>query len=141
MMLLYLILMAKARKERRNCQLLSCVQFFAIPQTIAHQVLLSMKLKFSRQQYQSGLPFPSPEDLLNKGMEPRSPTFQAASLPSEPLGRDLLKFPSCFYFNDLSQQAHKMTGTAPPPVFQIRNRGTRSHRRQGAGPGFEPASF
>ena len=39
---------------------------------------------FSRQEYWSGLPFPSPEDLPNTGMEPRSPTLQADSLLSQP---------------------------------------------------------
>ena len=39
---------------------------------------------FSRQEYWSGLPFPSPEDLPNPGIEPRSPALQADTLPSEP---------------------------------------------------------
>ena len=41
-------------------------------------------MKFSRPEYWSGLPFPSPGDLLNPGIEPRSPTLQADSLPAEP---------------------------------------------------------
>ena len=41
---------------------------------------------FSRQEYWSGLPFPSPGDLPNQGLEPRSPALQADSLLSEPLG-------------------------------------------------------
>ena len=41
----------------------------------------------SRQEYWSGLPFPSPGELPNPGIEPRSPTMQAVSLPAEPLGR------------------------------------------------------
>ena len=40
---------------------------------------------FSRQEYWSGLPFPSPEDLPNPGIKPRSPALQADSLPTEPL--------------------------------------------------------
>ena len=47
--------------------------------------LLSME--FSRQEYWSGLPFPSPENLPNPGIKPGSPTVQADSLPSEPLGK------------------------------------------------------
>ena len=39
------------------------------------------------QDYWSGLPFPSPGDLLNSGMEPGSSAFQAGSLPTEPPGR------------------------------------------------------
>ena len=41
---------------------------------------------FSRQEYWSGLPFPSPADLPDPGIEPRSPTLQADSLPAEPQG-------------------------------------------------------
>ena len=61
---------------------LSRVQVFATPWTVAHQAPPSMK--FSRQEYWSGLPFPSPGDLPNPGIEPLSPTFQADALPSEP---------------------------------------------------------
>ena len=50
-------------------------------QTVAHQSLLSME--FSRQEYWHGLPFPSPEDLPNPGIEPGSPTLQADLLPTE----------------------------------------------------------
>ena len=42
---------------------------------------------FSRQEYQGGLPFPSPEDLPEPGIEARSPTLQADILPSEQLGK------------------------------------------------------
>ena len=55
---------------------------FAIPWTIAHQAPQSME--FSRQEYWSGLPFPSPGDLPNPGIEPGSPALQADALPSEP---------------------------------------------------------
>ena len=43
-------------------------------------------MEFSRQEYWSGLPFPSPGDLPNPGIEPGSPTLQADALPSEPPG-------------------------------------------------------
>ena len=52
-------------------QSLSRVQLFVIPWTVAHQAPLS--LEFSRQEYSSGLPFPSPGDLLGPGIEPVSP--------------------------------------------------------------------
>ena len=52
---------------------LSCVQLFATPFTIAYQAPPSMG--FSRQEYWSGLPFPSPGDLPDPGTEPRSPTL------------------------------------------------------------------
>ena len=47
----------------------------------------SSSMEFSRQEYWSGLPFPSPEDLPDPGIEPGSPTLQADTLPSETLGR------------------------------------------------------
>ena len=50
--------------------------------TIAHKALLSME--FSRQEYRSGLPFLTPEDLPDPGIEPRSPALQAGPLSSEP---------------------------------------------------------
>ena len=52
--------------------------------TVAQQAPLSTG--FSRQEYWSGLPFPSPGDLPNPGVEPGSPALQADSLPSEPPG-------------------------------------------------------
>ena len=42
---------------------------------------------FSRQEYWSGLPFPSPVDLCNPGIEHGSPALQTDALPSEPLGK------------------------------------------------------
>ena len=57
------------------------------PWTIAHQAPPSMG--FSRQEYWSGLPFPSPGDLLDPGIEPRSPTLQADALTSAPPGKPL----------------------------------------------------
>ena len=65
-------------------KLLSRVQLFATLWTVACQALLSMG--FSRQEYWSGLPFPSPGDLPDLEIELRSPALQAESLPSEPLG-------------------------------------------------------
>ena len=49
---------------------------------------------FSRQEYWSGLPFPSPGDLLDPGIEPGSPALQADTLPSEPPGEMLVKYPA-----------------------------------------------
>ena len=69
-------------------KLLSHVQLFATPWTIAYQAPLSME--FSRQEYLSGLPFPSPGDLPNPGIEPGSPSLQADALPSEPPGKEAL---------------------------------------------------
>ena len=52
---------------------LSCVQLFATLWTVAYQAPPSMG--FSKQDYWSGLPFPSPGDLPNPGIKPRSPTL------------------------------------------------------------------
>ena len=59
-----------------------------IPWTVAHQAPLSME--FSRQEYYSGLPFPSPGGLPDSGIIPGSPALQADSLPSELLGKPLV---------------------------------------------------
>ena len=64
--------------------MLSHVQFFVTPWTVAHQVPLSME--FYRQEHWSGLPFPSPEDIPNPGMKPWSPALETDSLLSEPPG-------------------------------------------------------
>ena len=55
----------------------SIVQLFATPETIR-------AMEFSRPGYWSGWPFPSPGDLPNPGIQPRSHTLQADSLPAEP---------------------------------------------------------
>ena len=64
---------------------LSRVRLFATPWTIAYQAPLC--LGFYRQEYWSGLPFPSPGDLPNPRIEPGSPILQADALPSEPPGK------------------------------------------------------
>ena len=69
-------------------KLLSRVWLFAIPWTVVYQASLSMG--FSRQEYWSALPFPSPGDLPDTGIEPGSPTLQADTLPSEPPGKPLI---------------------------------------------------
>ena len=71
----------------------SCL--FVTSWTIAHQAPPSME--FSRQEYWSGLPFPSPGDLPDPGNELWSPALRADTLPSEPPGnqpenpKDLIK--------------------------------------------------
>ena len=64
---------------------LSRVWLFATLWTIAHQAPSSMG--FSRQEYWSGLPFPSPGDLPDPGIERRSPALQADTLTSKPPGK------------------------------------------------------
>ena len=65
-------------------KLLSHVRLFATPWAVAYQAPPSVG--FSRQEYWSGLPFTSPGDLPNPGIEPGSPALQADALPSEPPG-------------------------------------------------------
>ena len=64
------------------------VRLFATPWTVAYQAPPSME--FSRQEYWSGLPFPSPGDVPNPGIKPGSPALQAGTLPSEPPGKPCL---------------------------------------------------
>ena len=66
--------------------------------TVTHQVPLSMG--FFRQEYQSGLPFPSPGDLPDPGMEPVSPALQVDSLPAKPSGKPLLVLRSLIHVKD-----------------------------------------
>ena len=68
---------------------LSHARLCATPWTVAHQAPLSMG--FSRQEYWSGLPFPSPGDLPEPGIKPRSPALQADALTSEPPGKSTHK--------------------------------------------------
>ena len=63
----------------------SCVQLFETPWTVAPQAPLPMT--FLRQEYWSALSFPSPGDLPNPGIKPRSPALQADSLPTELQGK------------------------------------------------------
>ena len=68
------------------------------PWAVAYQAPLSMR--FSRQEYWSGLPFPSPGDLSDPGIEPKSPSLQADALPSEPPGKPIqyCRFSLVIYF-------------------------------------------
>ena len=68
-------------KESIEMKSLSRVRLFETPWTVAHQSPLSMG--FSRQEYWSGLPFLSPGDLPDAGIEPGSPALQADSLLTE----------------------------------------------------------
>ena len=85
---------------------LSHVQLFATPWTVASQASLS--IEFSRQEYWSGLPFPSPEKLPNPETEPWSPASQAEYLPFELQGSlvwltFMLNLPGYLHFNLILQ--------------------------------------
>ena len=66
---------------------LSHVGLFETPWTVAHKAPPFMG--FSRQEYWSGLPFPSPGDLLDPGTKPGSPAFRTDALPSKPAGEPI----------------------------------------------------
>ena len=76
-----IIFAAKMKSESEVAQLCPTMT----PWTVAYQVPPSMG--FSRQEYRSGLPSPSPGDLPNPGIKPRSPVLQVDSLPSELPGK------------------------------------------------------
>ena len=70
-----------------HTQSLSRVWLFVTPRSVACQAAMSME--YSRQKYWSGLPFPSPGNLPDPGIKPRSPALQADALSTEPPGNQL----------------------------------------------------
>ena len=113
-------------------KLFSRVRLFMTPWTVAYQAPPSMG--FSRQEYWSGLPFPSPGDLSHPGIEPGSPTFQADALTSEPPGnskwiKDLNVKPETIKlleenigrtFDDINQS--KILYDPPPRAMEIKQK-------------------
>ena len=76
--------MSSSASVAQSCE----IRLFAILWIVTHQAPLTMR--YSRQEYWSGLPFSSPRDLPNLGIEPASPVspaLQADSLPTEPSGK------------------------------------------------------
>ena len=67
------------------------------PGTVAYQASPSMS--FSREEYWSGLPFPSPRDLPNPGIKPGSPALWTDALPSEPPGKPISESHSVVYYS------------------------------------------
>ena len=86
---------------------------FANPWTVAQQSSLSMG--FSRQQYCSGLPFPSPGDLPDPEIEPGSPALQADSLPTELQGNPI---PILLFTEDTGKR--NVTLVPSPHLFKSR---------------------
>ena len=72
-------------KSRKLSEVTQSCLTFCDPGTVAYPAPLSMG--FSRQEYWSGLPFPSPGDLPNTGIEPGSPVLEVDALISEPPGK------------------------------------------------------
>ena len=82
-------LLLRIGSESEVAQSCPTLRVFATPWTVTHQAPPSMG--FSRQEYWSGLPFPSPGDLPDPAIEPGSPAFQADALTSEPPEKPLLR--------------------------------------------------
>ena len=100
---------------KKKCQLLSHVQLFVTPQTVARQAPQSMG--FSRQEYWSGLPFPSPGGLPNLGIKPGSPVLQGDSLLSEPPGKPSVGNGSTLF----------LRGICPGHLYCLPRRGSIKH--------------
>ena len=102
-----------------HCCAQSRVWLLVTPCTVSHQAALSMGILQARTW--SGLPGPPPRDLPNPGIEPRSPTSQVDSLPSEPPGKPrvlrktelgapgLVTFPVSPYWAEASQRDGPLT--------------------------------
>ena len=98
----------------------SRVRLFATPWTVACQAPLS--LGFSRQEYWSGLPFPSPGDLPDPGIEPGSLALEADALTSEPPGKIFIKVllknsKSIKFYTNLILSVFKATYNGYLPIF------------------------
>ena len=142
----YEIHMACERKWKVKS--LSCVRLFATPWTVAHQAPPSMG--FSKQEYWSGLPFPSPGDRPNLGIQPRSPTLLADALTSEPPGKPDtygIKVNISTSLNCAIQDIKYSVCNHDPSVWQLwkdRGRGfpggpvAKTLHSQCRGPGFDP---
>ena len=89
----------------------------AIPWTVAHQALLCME--FSRQDYWSGLPFPSPGVLPDPGIEPRSPALQVGSLLSAPPGKGKVGANHILYVYFMEVLAHCWEGEKNPLIHLL----------------------
>ena len=104
-----------------SAQLLSCVQLFATPWTVACQALLSME--FFRQKYWCGLPVPPPGDLPNTGIKPTSPVSPALAgrfFTTEPPGNP----PSLKHMISNSQSNYSVTLIFLTPSSYIHNLGS-----------------
>ena len=111
--------------------MLSHVQLFATPRTVAHQAPLSMGI--FRQEYWTGLPFPPAGDIPDPGIRPSSlvsAALQVDSLPTEPLGRPYIHttiYKICIYLKSLSRVRLFVTpwtpGSSAHGIFQARSNG------------------
>ena len=105
--------LARNNKAHITFSIISCVRLFVTPWTVAYQAPLSMG--FSRQECWSGLPFPSPGDLPNPGIELSSPALQADALPSEPPGKPRLQRKGEFPLGKSDQTSLPYSFSSPLP--------------------------
>ena len=77
-------------------------------------------MRFSRQEYWSGLPFSSPEDLPDPGIEPESPALQADTLPSEPIPAKMKKKKVEEIYNPELTRTKEVTNLEEPEVLSER---------------------
>ena len=115
---------ALGKKYNVVVESLSYVQLFAILLTVAHQVPLFMK--FSRQEYWSELPFPTPGDRPHPGIEPESyitPALGVDSLPLHHLGSPFNTNLQCLKFDKIKycQQSKNFSFTLLNEVFGASN--------------------
>ena len=103
-------------KWRREKKSLSRVWLCVTPWTVAHQAPWSMG--FSRHEYWSGLPFPSPGDLPNPGMKPRYPALEADALPSKLPGKPFCIGSVILWTSLVSSVAdrHHLVRSGPPTL-------------------------
>ena len=98
-------------------KLLSRVRLFVTPWTVAYQAPPSMG--FSRKEYWSGLSFPSPGDLPDRGIEPGCPAFQADALTSEPPGKPIYMYIYiCVQFSSVQFSLSVMSDSLRPHESQ-----------------------
>ena len=77
----------KNKKQNKKTHTFSHIQFFSTPRTVVCQATLSMR--FPRQEYWNGLPFPSLGDIPDPGVKPKSPALAGEFFTTEPPGKSL----------------------------------------------------
>ena len=88
-------------------------------------------MEFSRPEYWSGLPFPSPGDLPHPGIEPRSPTLLADSSPDEPPGKPKVKAAQVINLKRLVNLQSQDPGSGPGPPTTV---SAPPHAKRALGP-------
>ena len=108
------ILIHRAAPQQGIC-CCSVADSFETPRTVARQAALFME--FSRQDYKSGLPFPSPEDLPDPGIESVSPALAGGFFNTEPSGKPQQGITRSLLSEVLSRGNSGLEGFAAPSQF------------------------